>query len=667
MTINKQDICTRNDSRNTADKSMNKSMKILLPIVAVGAVAFMTSGISRPVPSHDAPQPKADAGAPESSPSTVAKPRKGRVYESSIPEEIVGPAVPAIEYSSTADDKHGTGPARDTSKTDAESDTESARNPRDKMSDSVAALAAAGGHGLVDIVVRYDQHPEMFDDDVVADLGGVVVRSYQSLEMRAIRLPASALEDLAAEENVDWLSLDSAVASLSVASRLTANLPSDASTNIGYNGQDIGIAIIDTGVSKHADLGANFLQYSFLGGAYPTPGIVDGAIVTFNDTGRDDRFGHGTHVAGIITGNGLDSGGAYEGSAKGATVLALQVLDHKGAGQMSDVLAALDWLHEFGSYFDIRIVNLSLGMSIGESNATDPMVLAAERLWDAGIVVVVAAGNEGFQGNMTITSPGNSRKVITVGSLTDSGTGDVFSDDYVSSFSSRGPTVGDYVLKPDLVAPGNRLVAAIPKNSTLKQELSSRLITCSVSACDSDYLELSGTSMATPMVTAAVARMLQKDPAASPATVKARLMRSSRKIDDEPTAAGAGALDVEAALDDTGIVAGEALSPLMVRDETTGNIFIEDTGELWGDAVWGAGYLFFGGFGWVDGYAFSGDDTVTASSYLWTDGDVWAKGYLWTDGGDVWAKGYLWTDGDDVGAKSLLEGSDETGYALNDD
>ncbi len=646
---------------------MNKSMKILLPIVAVGAVAFMTSGISRPVLLHDAPQLKADAASPDESPSAIAKPRKGRVYESSIPEEFVGPAVPAIEYSTTSDEMRESEPVRDASTTDEESDTESAKDPRDKMSDSVAALAADGGNGLVDIVVRYDQHPAMFDDDVVADLGGVVLRNYKSLEMRAIRLPASALEDLAAEENVDWLSLDSAIASLSVASRLTANLPSGASANTGYDGEDIGIAIIDTGVSKHADLGANFLQYSFLDGAYPTPEIVDGAIVNLNDTGRDDRFGHGTHVAGIITGNGLDSGGDYEGSAKSAAVLALQVLDHKGAGQMSDVLAALDWLHEFGSYFNIRIVNLSLGMGVGESNATDPMVLAAERLWDAGIVVVVAAGNEGFHGNMTITSPGNSRKVITVGSLTDNSTGGDFSDDYVSSFSSRGPTVGDFVLKPDLVAPGNGLVAAIPKNAKLKKDLPGRLVACSTSDCDSDYLQLSGTSMATPMVAAAVARMLQKDPAASPATIKARLMRSSRKVDDEPTAAGAGALDVEAALNDTGVVAGEAFSPLRVRDETSGDIFIEDTGDLWGDAVWGAGYLFYGGFDWVDGYAHSGDDTVTANGYLWTDGDVWANSYLWTDGDDVWAKSYMWTDGDDVGAKSLLDGSEETGYVLNDD
>ncbi len=665
MTNNKRNNRTRNEPRNKADKPMNKSMKLLVPMAAIGAVAIMVGSISTPLPSQHAVQPNVESDAPASvasASSTVAVARQGRVFESAIPEEIYGPEIPGTGYSSTFEDRRGTESARASSREREEAETESAKSAREKMSDSVAALAARGGSQHVDIVVRYEQHPELFDDEVVAGLGGEVVRGYNSFDLRAIRLPASALED-----NVDWLSLDNDVASLSVTSRVAANLPDSVSVNNGYSGQNIGVAIIDTGVSKHSVLGDGFLQYSFLGGAYPAPTVQDGAIVAYNDSGRDDRFGHGTHVAGIISGDGADSGGSFEGSAKGASLVALQVLDHKGAGQMSDVLAALDWLYEYGSYFDIRVVNLSLGMGIGESNTTDPLVLAVERLWDAGMVVVVAAGNEGFYGNMSITSPGNSRKVITVGSLTDSDTGGNFSDDYVSTFSSRGPTVGDYVLKPDLVAPGNRLVAAVPKNSKLLKDLPSRVVDCYAQDCTDKYLELSGTSMATPMVAAAVARMLQKDPSLSPATVKARLMRSARKIDDEPTAAGAGLLDVEAALEDTGILYGEALSPLMVRDETSGDIFIEDTADLWGDSVWGAGYLFSGGFDWVDGYGFTDDDTVNANSYLWTDGDVWAKSYLWTDGGGVWAKGYLWTDGEGVQSKSLLDGSEESGFVLNDD
>jgi len=661
------------DRNPRADKQMKNSTKVVMAAVAIAALTLSMSGAFRPA-TVDVSTSQRDTDVPSNavtsrqleSGDSLARVQDGNVEAAAISESGATARVYTMDI--PLDDPVPVRAPADPAVAD-KSGEKKAGSPADKMSAPVAALAASGGPQLVDIVVTYDDHPELFDDEVVADLGGEVVRGYQSLEMRAIRLPADSLDELAVEDNVDWLSLDNAVGSLSVSSRATANLPADTSANAAFHGLGVGVAIIDTGISKHSDLADAFIQYSFLAGAYPTPTVENGEITLLNDDMRDDRFGHGTHVAGIITGDGLDSGGTYEGSAQSATLLALQVLDHQGGGQMSDVLAALDWLYEYGAYFDIRVVNLSLGMGIAESNATDPLVLAAERLWDAGMVVVVAAGNEGFHGNMTITSPGNSRKVITVGSLTDNGTGDDITDDYVSSFSSRGPTVGDYVLKPDLVAPGNRLVAAVPKNSALLHDLADRVVPCTAAQCDDSYLELSGTSMATPMVTAAVARMLEKDSGLSPATVKARLMRSARKIIDEPTSAGAGVLDVDAALNDTGVViGGDALSPLMVRDDSNSGILIEDTAELWGDVSWAAGYLFDGGFEWSDGHTFSGDGTggVSANGYLWTDGGVWANGYLWTDGG-IWAKGYLWTDGDGVNAESLFDGSEETGFVLNDD
>ena len=238
-----------------------------------------------------------------------------------------------------------------------------------------------------------------------------------------------------------------------------------------------------------------------------------------------------------------------------------------------------------------------------------------------------------------------------------------------SSFSSQGPTVGDYVLKPDLLAPGNRLVASVDSNSRLAKYLTDRVKKCRNNGSDTDcgvstYLELSGTSMATPLVAAAVARMLEKDPSLTPATVKARLMRSARKIDADPTEAGAGVLDVEAALNDSGVVAGEALSPLMVFDSTSDTVLVEDTAELWGDDLWGAGYLFNNGLTWASGATFVDANGVEATGYMWTDGGVTAKGYQWTDGG-VSAKGYMWTGG--VDSKSLLDRSDADAYLLNDD
>jgi len=538
-----------------------------------------------------------------------------------------------------------------------------ARQPRDKMSGPVAALVDAGGSGMVEIVARYTEQPALFDDDIVAALGGEVTRSYQTLEMRAIRLPADALLDLASENNIDWLSVDDEISFTSVASRAAANVPTSSSPFAGYSGTNVGIAVLDTGVADHADLDPNIVQFSFLNGAYPVPIIVNGEIVTLNNDPREDLFGHGTHVAGILTGSGADSAGDYKGTATSGTVLSLQVLDKNGGGSMSDVMAALDWLLVYGSYFDIRVVNLSLGKGISESNTTDPLVLAVENIWDAGMVVVVAAGNEGNSGSMSVTSPGNSRKVITVGSLTDNGTGNDDSDDYVSSFSSTGPTIGDLVLKPDLVAPGNRIVATITSDAKLAKQLSGRVKNCKESQCTSIYLEMSGTSMATPLTSAAVALMIDKDPSLTPATVKARLMRSARKIDADASTSGAGVLDVEAALGETGVMSQEALSPLMIPDDATNGVLVQDTGVLWGADHWGSGYLFNDGFTWATGYGWTDENGVTANGYAWTDEDVWAKGYGWTDE-DISAKGYGWTD--NVSAKSLVE---DNGGAilLNDD
>ena len=460
------------------------------------------------------------------------------------------------------------------------------------------------------------------------------------------------------------------------------------------------VAVLDTGVANHSDLSHYSRQYSFLNGAYPIPQF-DSSGRSINSDARADGYGHGTHLAGVITGNGLASSGDYKGVADGSWILSLQVLDANGHGQMSDVMAALDWLLQYGDDFNVRVANLSLGKPITESAATDPLVAAVEAVWDSGIVVVVAAGNFGREGYFSITSPGNSRKVITVGSLTDNGTGLDFGDDYVSTYSSRGPTAADHVVKPALVAPGNRLIAAAPSGSNLAALLPNNVVACTMSSgCSDDYIELSGTSMATAVVSGAVTMMLDKDSSLSPATIKARLMRSARKLDDSPVVAGAGLLNIDAAMNETGVVSGEALSPLVAYEKETGGTLIQNTAQLWGSDIWGAGYLWTdgvsaNGYLWTDGtsvaasgFLWTDGTSVSANGYLWTDGSVWANGYLWTDGsisafgylwtdgveasgylwtdGGVEAKGYLWTDGETTRAMSLYDLWSST-PSLNDD
>lgn len=537
-----------------------------------------------------------------------------------------------------------------------------------KMSGAVQRLARQGGNGPAEIIVSYAEYPELFEAGRVESLGGEVVRRYESLDMLAVSIPADALVDLAFDDTVDRLSLDDQVISMG-SEKATANFPAAGSSNSFYAGSNVGVAVVDSGITDHLDLAATVLQYSFVDGEVPAPTVENGQITAFNDDSREDKYGHGTHVAGIIAGDGTGAS-EYTGLSGGATLLSLQALDHKGQGSTSDVIAALDWIATYGSYFDIRIVNLSLGQGVTESIATDPLVAAVNNLWDMGYVVVVAAGNYGNYGYGTIMSPANSRKVITVGSLTDNGTGDDASDDYVSSFSSRGPTLGDMVLKPDLLAPGNRIIATMGKTAKLKKDLPSRVINCNSAGCGSEkYLELSGTSMAAPVVSSAVAMMLEKDPTLSPSTIKARLMRSATKIDAPPIEAGAGVLNIDAALDDTGIMTGQALSPLMQLDEDSGGVYIEDTSLLWGDEVWGSGYLWTNGYLWTDGgtqasgYLWTDGGGAQANGYLWTDG-VNANGYLWTDGAE--AAGYLWTDGGGSQANGILDYVGET-LVLNDD
>ncbi len=535
---------------------------------------------------------------------------------------------------------------------------------------SSAAAGNAKGTNKVDVIVVYKAMPDQAEKDRARGLGAQVRRDFDNLPMRALSIPEHALERLGKGKGVSFVAPDRPTSSLMSAARATANAPDSNSYAAKFTGYRVGVAIVDTGVGLHTDLSSSIRQYDFLNGAYPRPEIDDGALDKYNSDDRSDPFGHGTHVAGILSGDGSASNNLHLGQATSARLLSLRVLDGNGRGVTSDTIAALDWLLSYGRYFDIEVVNLSIGKAVEESNATDPLVLAVERVWDDGIVVVVAAGNHGRDGHMTVTSPANSRKVITVGSLTDSGTASDFTDDYVSTYSSQGPTLGDHVLKPDLVAPGNRVTAAMSAGAKLMDNLPNRIAKCGDDDyCSANYLELSGTSMAAPLVAATAAMMLEKDSTLTPATVKARLMRSARKIDADATASGAGVLDITAALNETGVVYGEALSPLMARSEEGPVILVEDTAKLWGDETWGAGFIWTDGYMWTDGFMWT-DGYVWTDGYMWTDGFVWTDAYIWTDG-FLWTDSFMWTDGfmwtDAVTDYSPLYDTATGSIALDDD
>ncbi|MEQ1911107.1 MAG: S8 family peptidase, partial [Vicinamibacterales bacterium] len=268
-----------------------------------------------------------------------------------------------------------------------------------------------------------------------------------------------------------------------------------------------------------------------------------------NQTMPYDDHGHGSHVAGIILGNGYDSNGRQAGMAPDAALISLKVLDSEGKGSISTIISALDWVADHADEYNIRVVNLSLGAAVTQSYWVDPLALAARRLTERGIVVISAAGNlgknaEGEPQYGGIIAPGNAPWVLTVGASSTEGTART-RDDVVASFSSLGPTRGDYLAKPDLVAPGRGVLSLSAPGSTLYQANQDYLSYGSRKTGYPPYLSLSGTSMAAPQVSGAVALMLQANPDLTPNLVKAILQYTARENPEySPLQEGAGFLDV---------------------------------------------------------------------------------------------------------------------------
>lgn len=277
--------------------------------------------------------------------------------------------------------------------------------------------------------------------------------------------------------------------------------------NTDYTGKGVTIAFIDTGICKNSDFDSRIKCFCDL--------------VNYKNTVYDD-CGHGTHVAGICCGSGLKSGGKYRGIAPQSNIVMIKALDFEGKGNASDVLAGIQWVADNCRKYNIRILNMSIGANI--SNTADPLVKAAEILWDMGIVVIAAAGNNGPKKG-SISSPGISRKIITVGSADDIS---ISEDDTGGSYSGRGPTK-DCIIKPDIVAPGTNIVSCL----------------CEDKKSTHYYKSLSGTSMSTPIVSGAVALLLEKEPRLSPDDVKFMLKQSCHNLEYPPNRQGWGLLDIE--------------------------------------------------------------------------------------------------------------------------
>jgi serine protease AprX len=389
--------------------------------------------------------------------------------------------------------------------------------PKSKL-DRALERRAAQASGRSRIIVRFvDNAPSAAVESLLKRLGGSSRRALRAINGHAGELPDGALAALESSPLIAGVSVDRPV--MGTMERTAASIGADSiRTSLGYDGAGIGVAIIDSGIARwHDDL------TDVSRAAQRVVRFVD--FVNDVDTPYDD-YGHGTHVAGIVAGNGYDSGGARVGIAPGAHLVVLKALDATGTGYISDVIAAIDYVIANKHELNVRVINLSIRAGVYESYDSDPLTLAAQRAVREGIVVVAAAGNMGrSQGRMQyggITAPGNAPWVLTIGASSHMGTVDG-ADDTVATFSSRGPGVGGYSAKPDLVAPGVGIESLSAPDSTLYNSRSQYLLSGTIDTPYQPYLSLSGTSMAAPVVTGTVALMLQANPALTPNQVKAIL------------------------------------------------------------------------------------------------------------------------------------------------
>ena len=340
---------------------------------------------------------------------------------------------------------------------------------------------------------------------------------------QVLNLPNNLIKRLSEHPDVFDIRYDRPLHKLDYKTVLTTGATA-VNRSLGYTGAGIGVAVIDSGVAQwHDDLTNNgTTQYPY--GNQRVSAFVD--FVNGRTTPYDDE-GHGTHVAGIIAGNGYDSNGRHAGVAPDASLVVLKVLDSNGGGSISNIIAALDWVLANHARHNIRVVNMSVGASVTESYWTDPLTLAAKRVADAGIVVVGAAGNNGKYGG--IVAPGNAPWVLTVGASSHQGTADRH-DDVMAGFSSKGPTFRDFGAKPDLVAPGKGSLSLSDPWGTFYTEKAPFLSDGLIPTPYKPYLTLSGTSMAAPVVAGTVALMLQANPSLTPNAVKAILQYTAQVL-----------------------------------------------------------------------------------------------------------------------------------------
>jgi serine protease AprX len=537
-------------------------------------------------------------------------------------------------------------------------------NTEHKLDKELRARAGRG-KGESDVIVVFNDDAD--DSDVVDKFGKKGLR-LKSVHGRVLRISDDKLQRLAEHRRVKGIHLDRAVtgevarAAITIGARAVVDL-------MGYTGAGVGVAVIDSGIMNfHDDLRINPYGTS-------QPSLLNLVSVSLSKTGlvmptnqrvahfKDfvagkttpyDDWGHGTHVSGIIAGNGYDTLGLREGIAPGAHLVSLKALAANGSGTISNVIAAIDYAVANKAKYNIRIINLSLSAGVTESYETDPLTLAAKRAVEAGIVVVSAAGNRGLAADGTpqygaIGAPGNAPWVLTVGASNTNGT--IYrSDDTIAGFSSRGPTMYDFAAKPDIVAPGAGIISLANPVSRLYTEKPSLLSGGLLSVGYKPYLSLSGTSMATPVIAGTVALMLHANPSLTPNMVKAILQYTAEAESEyDYLTQGAGFLNAKGA-----VVLAE-----FFKNGRKGARYPNMKGWsrhiLWGNYRVSGGVLTPNGNAWGANIVWGESRTPMGQNIVWgencvtlgCDNIVWGNNIVW---GESIQDNIVWgnTDGDNI-------------------
>jgi serine protease AprX len=443
-------------------------------------------------------------------------------------------------------------------------------------SPALVKVAAAKPGKQVEAIVQFKTGVEpSAARQLVRMNGGRVTGDLHVINGLAARMSASEANRLAARDGVRAVSLNAVAKPQSID---TSQLVTSYNQSIGSDkvwadpatGKGVGVAVIDTGIAGNLP----DFKVSQSNGASR---VVASAVTNPYAKTATDTYGHGTHVAGIIAGNGNSRSssdslrGEYIGVAPEANLISIKASDDKGEATVLDAIYGLQFAVDFKDDYNIRVANLSLESSVAESYKTDPLDAAVESAWFSGIVVVAAAGNRGQDSDAVRYAPGNDPFVVSVGAVDDLGTKSPY-DDQLASWSSRGQTQ-DGFNKPEVLAPGAHIVSTLAPNSSFTSLCPSCIV-------GGQYIRAGGTSMSAPMVAGLVANMLEVHPDLTPNQVKGILMDTARSV----SGAGKEIYANPAINQSSGRNANAGIQPNSVVNPTTGAI--DYTRSRWSRSRW---------------------------------------------------------------------------------